>query len=319
MSQKPIVALVISALMVLSTVLVVAIVPGGAGLAAAAATPPATTTAPTVTPSAELSSSPTPATTLSSPSTTPASALPPSVNCSSLESTANDPAYASFVQNVTATGSRALASGLPAADLHLPYAGKYPSQVVNGVMESGNILTAECSASSEPDAPEPTGIQYTGVVNPTGTPHDLTIDSNSIAAILTINSTKSFYLPSGTPTAWGAQENLVLTNVTILGQQCAITPCTTANAYSFWLQNAPTYDTRNDTIYFVDDTWNFTTGAGEKMSSSSLVSWSPNGGNYTGVWIAFSRVLLLPAPVHDDVVRQHLRELRGGPGAVVQL
>jgi thermopsin len=79
--------------------------------------------------------------------------------------------------------------------------------------------------------------------------------------------------------------NAVLSNVTILGHR----------HYFFWVQNTFSYDSFNDTMSFVDDTWNFTTGSSE-MFSSSLASWSPNGGNYSGTWVAYSPYIYCPPP-----------------------
>ncbi|MCI4360395.1 MAG: thermopsin, partial [Thermoplasmata archaeon] len=114
---------------------------------------------------------------------------------------------------------------------------------------------------------------------------NMTIDSNSIAGTLTVNASSNFYPNSATPTLWGAQLNAVLANVTILGS--------TGNF--FWVQNVISYNSANDSLSFVDDTWNFTTFSSE-MLPSSLASWSPTGGDYTGTWVAFSPSFYAPPP-----------------------
>jgi hypothetical protein len=214
----------------------------------------------------------------------------PSV-CSSLVNVNNNPDYAAFVQHVSSIAEGATAAGLPASAVHLPYTGPYADQSVNGVPTGGSQLSAECDQDLQATAQtEPTGVDYAGAIdNATGV-HDITLDSNSVAGILTVNSqTQNFYPGSGTPTQWGGQENVVLPNVTIFGSRCPSATCSASGSgnYAFWVQNVISYDSNNDTISFVDDTWNFTSGAAS-MFSSSLASWSPNGGNYTGVWVAFS-------------------------------
>ncbi len=219
--------------------------------------------------------------------------------CASLESTSNDPDYSAFVQHVGVLAHEATAAGLPAADLHLPYTGPYADQTVDGVAMAGSQLTAACEQGARTTSQtDPTGVAYDGTEDlPTGTQH-VTLDSNSVAGILTVNSqTHNFYPGSGTPTQWGAQENVVLPNVTLFGSKCPKSPCsaTGSGSYAFWVQNVISYDSFNDTISFVDDTWNFTSGSAE-MFSSSLASWSPDGSNYTGVWVAYSPYYYSPPP-----------------------
>lgn len=243
--------------------------------------------------------------------TSPASSVSPSTrptapriepgtsdSCPSLESVSNNPGYGTFVRHVQSIARSAVSSGLPPADLHLPYAGPIADQIVNGVPMAGSLLTDECDLGSPtPSQTAPTGVSYDGQTDVGGL-KNVTLDSNSVAGALTVNSpTQNFYPGSGTPTVWGAQENVVLPNVTLFGRQCPTEPCAqngTGN-YAFWVQNVLSYDSRNDSLYFVDDTWNFTSDYSE-MFNSSLVRWSPNGGNYTGVWVAFSQYYYLRPP-----------------------
>ena len=241
------------------------------------------------------SSAPTSTLSTSAPSTGGAG-IPAS--CATLQSVDNDPGYASFVQHVHSIAKSAVASGLPAADLHLPYAGPIADQVVDGVPTAGSQLSSECDQGSPSTSQTvPMGVSYDGQTDVSGV-QDLTLESNSIAGSLTVNSQpQNFYPGSGTPTVWGAQENVVLPNVTILGHECPTKHCAADGSgnYAFWVQNTFSYDSNNDSLYFVDDTWNFTNYYSE-MFNSSLVDWSPNGGNYTGVWVAFSQYYYVPPP-----------------------
>jgi len=217
--------------------------------------------------------------------------------CSSLESTSTSRGYAEFVHHVRQVATSATGAGLPAADLHLPYAGPVADQTVNGVAMAGSQLSAECGQGAPTTQPADTGVAYDGQTDVRQV-RNLTLDANSVDASLTLNSpTQNFYPGSGTPTVWGAQENVVLPNVTLFGQRCPNEPCAangTGN-YAFWIQNVVSYDSFNDSLYFVDDTWNFTNFT-SYMESSSLVAWSPTGGNYTGTWVAFSPYYHAPPP-----------------------
>jgi thermopsin len=209
-----------------------------------------------------------------------------------LSTAGNDPAWASTIQHVKSIAANAVASGLPATALHLPYLGAIPDQEINGVPETGVQIASECPEDSlAGSTPVPSGIAYDGqserghqLVN------DPTIDSNSLLGILNVKSINNFYPDAEAPTLWGGQLNAVLANVTILGQR----------GYAFWVQNVVAYDSHNDTISLVDDTWNFTSYTSE-MQPSSLVSWSPNGSDYTGVWVAFSPTYYMPPPFTVDV------------------
>jgi hypothetical protein len=280
--------------MVLSAVLTIGIAGGASGGA-----PLTVWTAPVVPPTAAQG---TPAGSAPSTTVAPSSSAAPSGAdtpgyCSSLTTVANDPGYAAFVQHVEAIAHGAVDAGLPASDLHLPYAGATADQAVDGVAMAGSQLGAECAQGASTSQTDPTGVAYDGQTDVSGV-QDVTLDSNSVAGTLTVNSpTENFYPGSGTPTVWGAQENVVLPNVTLLGHECPTKRCAangTGN-YAFWVQNTFSYDSNNDSLYFVDDTWNFTSYTSE-MFDSSLVKWSPNGGNYTGVWVAFSHYYYVAPP-----------------------
>lgn len=256
--------------------------PASAGLPASFVVPPTSVSVPANNPSA---------------SSTVAPAF-----CSQLQTANNDPQYAQFVNHVDEIAHDAAAGGLPDAAEHLPYTGPIPSQSVNGLDMAGSQLSSECAQGLETTSQtDPSGVSYNGQTDnaPAGVV-DQKIDSNSVAGILTVNSqTQNFYPGSGTPTQWGAQENVVLPNVTIFGSNCPTASCRSSpissGNYAFWVQNVISYDSFNDTISFVDDTWNFTSGSAD-MFNSSLAAWSPNGGNYTGVWVAFSPYYYAPPP-----------------------
>ncbi|MFZ0698643.1 MAG: thermopsin family protease [Thermoplasmata archaeon] len=271
-------AILIAALMISGTLLI-ALLPAGF-----------VTPSPNASPLSVGGVATTPSPSGSASSGTSAATVPPtSAECSSLETAANDPAWAATIQSTKTIGAGAVAAGLPASDLHLPYLGAIPDQVVSGVLTPGDLLTAECDQTNS-TTPLPSGVAYDGQSNTTGSIQNATLDSNSLDGILTVNSSSNFYPNSATPTLWGAQLNAVLANVTILGQR----------GYFFWTQNVVSYDTFNDTIQFVDDTWNFT-GPPYDMYSSSLVGWSPDGGNYTGTWVAFSPYIYCPPPFTVNV------------------
>lgn len=227
----------------------------------------------------------------SHPATAASCGLSPNERAHELTSS-NDPAWAAFIAHTRTIAADASSDGLPAGALHLPYAGAVPDQMVNGRLETGVQLTATCPENNATDpAPAPAGIAYDGQsFRGTSLVNDPTIDSNSVLGVLTVQSSDNFYPDSATPTQWGAQLNAVLANVTILGHR----------GYDFWVQNVASYDSHNDTISFVDDTWNFTTATSE-MEPSSLVSWSPNGSDYTGVWVAFSPTFYAPPPFTASV------------------
>jgi hypothetical protein len=244
--------------------------------------------------SVHVGPSPTSLATVATSSDRPGTAQAPNTACglapaqqAHLLTSGNDPSWASAIQHTKAVASGALASGLPSSALHLPYLGAIPDQTVNGLPETGVQIASQCPVNNFTDpAPAPSGIAYDGQSYRGSTlVDDPTLDSNSVLGILNVNSEHNFYPDSATPTLWGGQLNAVLANVTILGQR----------GYAFWVQNVISYDSHNDTLSLVDDTWNFTSYTSE-MQPSSLVSWSPNGSDYTGVWVAFSQTYYVPPP-----------------------
>ncbi|MGD0718674.1 MAG: thermopsin family protease, partial [Thermoplasmata archaeon] len=245
--------------------------------APASVTVAATDSAAAPTPIAAATTAATPAASAPAPAT-PASTCSPSspASGSSLLTAANDPSWAQTIQHTQAIAAGAIAAGYPAADLHLPYLGAIPNQMVNGVLESGAQITAQqCQANNESDpAPAPAGVTYNGQNDTNGVVRSTTIDSNSVEGIMNVNSTSNLYPDALTPNRWGDQLNVILANVTIFGHR----------GYFFWVQSLAEYDTSNNTLSFYDATWNFTTGS-SNMQPSSLASWSPTSSDYTGVWL----------------------------------
>ena len=287
MAQRAVAAILLAALMALSGVVALGLgsqPPGGAPTTLVEEVGPAESS------SAGSSGNPLTSAIPATSSTIPGVVSASPDRCPYLESVQNNPGYAAFVQRVQSFAHRAVSAGLPASDVHVPYSGPIADQTVNGVAMAGSQLSAECDQNLPPTSQtNPTGVAYDGQSDVSGM-KDVTLDSNSVAGILTVRApTLNFYPGSGTPTVWGAQENVVLPNVTLFGQRCPSEPCSSTGSgnYAFWVQNVISYDSHNDSLSFVDDTWNFTSFSSE-MFNSSLVRWSPNGGNYTGVWVAFS-------------------------------
>lgn len=216
MSQRATAALLISVLMLTSVILTIGF--AGAAVPAAPASAPAVAVAAT-----PVTATPAPTVASAATSTVTAPTLQPvsSAACSSLETVNNDPDYATFVNHVHSIASGEAAAGVPSSDINLPYTGPVADQPVNGVPEAGAQLSNECSSGVQATGQtEPTGVAYDGAMNTNTGIHDLTLDSNSVEGILTVNSqSQNLYPGSGTPTQWGGQENVVMPNVTIDGHQ----------------------------------------------------------------------------------------------------
>ena len=101
---------------------------------------------------------------------------------------------------------------------------------------------------SYPQAPEPAGLADYGVINTTGTPQSITINTQSYRANLTLNSLLPYYLATGTAEGFTSQLNVVLENVTLFGN----------SSYEFWAQDVMFYDANSNQISFENNVWNFT-------------------------------------------------------------
>jgi thermopsin len=113
----------------------------------------------------------------------------------------------------------------------------YPPQLRNGVVVHPGYN----------QAPAPMGISDMGVTNTSGTPGAYTIDTTSYTGSLTVMNASPFYLGFGVPESFGAQLNVILRNVTVLG----------ASTYTYWTQDVFAYDAYGHEAYFLDNIWNF--------------------------------------------------------------
>ena len=186
MPRKVLAALLVSALMVLSTVVAVGMVPAGgaAGTSAANASTAATNgaaSAGTSSPSAAVA-----------PPIAPSAVPPPTCSPPSSQSSSGSPL-------LSANGD-----GL-----------------VNGRLEPGGQSSGDaCIGNNTDPAPAPSGVVYDGATYTSGNaPKDQTIDSNSVAGIQTVYKTTSLFPDSTTPARWGDQLNVVLANVTLFNHR----------------------------------------------------------------------------------------------------
>ncbi len=199
-------------------------------------------------------------------------------------------------QQFTAALQRLEADGAPARLVHLPSA--EPTTVADGAVvpgpeEAAELATRNVSGPYESAAPAPAGIAYYGesgnALNPTPT----VVDTTSLAGTLNVSNLTTLYLDSDDPDAWGAQLNAVLTNVTLWGSDGP-----GPDGYAFWAQNVVSYQQFNDTLQFVENTWNFTNlqasipfeGAG------TIVANDTNDSADLGVVLGASPYLYAPAP-----------------------
>ncbi len=146
-------------------------------------------------------------------------------------------------------------------------------------------------------APAPTGVAYYGLNDTNGQVVASTVNTTSLQATFSTSDpigvqTEGFDF--GTQTAYGAQLNAVLTNVTLFGQTSfpanpnAPTGCTigTGNAPNcpneFWLQNVIGYNTATHVLSFENNIWNFSNPSGAWSSGTNAVQGfsTPRGGFY---------------------------------------
>jgi hypothetical protein len=149
-------------------------------------------------------------------------------------------------------------------------------------------------------APAPTGVAYYGLSNTGSGVQATTVNTTSLQATFSTGDnlgveTESFDF--GTQTAYGAQLNAVLTNVTLFGQTAfagggsnlnAPTGCvysSPGNGYcpnQFWLQNVIGYNPSTDALTFENNIWNFSNPSGGWTSGTNAVQGfsTPRGGFY---------------------------------------
>ena len=119
-------------------------------------------------------------------------------------------------------------------------------------------------------APEPAGLASYGVLNATGTPTAITINTTSYKATLGLSSLLPYYLATGAPESFTSQLNVVVTNVTLFGN----------DSYSFWAQNVLHYDAFSGQFQMENNIWNFTNTA-FAMPQQTFYHGAPPGNNYT--------------------------------------
>ncbi len=146
-------------------------------------------------------------------------------------------------------------------------------------------------------APAPMGIAYYGLNDTNGTIGTTTVDTTSLQATFSTQDplgvqTEEFDF--GTQTAYGAQLNAVLTNVTLFGQNSfpanpnAPTGCTVGSSNApncpneFWLQNVINYNPATHSLSFENNIWNFSNPTAAWTSGTNALEGfsTPRGGFY---------------------------------------
>ena len=118
------------------------------------------------------------------------------------------------------------------------------------------------AAPSYPEAPEPAGLADYGVINSSGTPQPITIDTTSYRASLSLNSVLPYYLTTGVPEGFTSQLNVVLQNVTLFGN----------SSYNFWTQNVLFYDAYSQQLFIENNIWNFSAPVAPQPTSTFLTN-----------------------------------------------
>ncbi len=159
-------------------------------------------------------------------------------------STAAVASHTGSTQTVNAPGAAAAASLMSKiTSSHVDLEKIYPPNLRYApTMRNGMIVQP-----SYPQAPEPAGLADYGVVNSSGTPKAITIDTTSYRASLSLNSVLPYYLTTGVPEGFTSQLNVVLQNVTLFGN----------SGYNFWTQNVLFYDAYSHQLFIENNIWNF--------------------------------------------------------------
>jgi Thermopsin len=156
--------------------------------------------------------------------------------------------------------------------------------------QTGGVITPLYSV-----APAPTGVAYYGLSDTGSGVQATTVNTTALQATFSTTDplgveTESFDF--GTQTAYGAQLNAVLTNVTLFGQTSfganpnAPTGCTLPTGPNclneFWLQNVINYNTATHSLSFENNIWNFSNPEGAWSSGTNAVQGfsTPRGGFY---------------------------------------
>lgn len=149
--------------------------------------------------------------------------------------------------------------GIPTKDVYLPNFNAKPD-MSNGVVQP---LYSQ--------SPAPMGIGDIGVMNDNGVLTPYTYNTTGFEGSFTLNNFSPFYLLGDAPYSATFQLNTVLNNVTILGN----------SSYVFWNQNVVFFSARTNQLTFLDNIWNFSSGAFAMPTNSIL---SGNGQVVPGVF-----------------------------------
>jgi thermopsin len=137
----------------------------------------------------------------------------------------------------------ARAAGFPTRFVFVPRPSASPTQ--ERMSQSEGHVTPLYQA-----APAPMGIGDFGLrTAQNGSVQPYTLQTTSLKATMDANGTgiQPLYVLDGSPDAYSAQLNAVLTNVSILGN----------TSYQFWTQNVVVYYAQSHLLYLIVNVWNF--------------------------------------------------------------
>ncbi len=116
------------------------------------------------------------------------------------------------------------------------------------------------------NSPAPMGLGDFGIQNINGTNVGTISYTQSVEAMVKLNSITPIYVTSSAPDIFTMQLNTVLTGTTLFGNA----------SYQFWIQNVPIYTVSDHTLSFEDNIWNFSSPA-TAISANAIYSHGPYG------------------------------------------
>ncbi len=116
------------------------------------------------------------------------------------------------------------------------------------------------------NAPAPMGLGDFGIRDVNGTNVGTISYTQSVKAMVNLNSVTPIYVTSSAPDIFTMQLNTVLTGTTLFGSP----------TYQFWIQNVPIYTVSDHTLSFEDNIWNFSSPA-VAISANAIYSHGPYG------------------------------------------
>lgn len=227
----------------------------------------------------------------------------PSLSLSHESSTAPVASHAASSSQVKAPGAASEASLMSKIKAsHVDLEKIYPPNLLYApTMQHGMIV-----APSYPQAPEPAGLADYGVINSSGTPKSITIDTTSYRASLALNSVLPYYLTTGVPEGFTSQLNVVLQNVTLFGN----------SGYNFWTQNVLFYDAYSHQLFIENNIWNFSaappapqpadtfltniTGYTNGTDDPSIGYYAAGTPTYNGITTPFAVMFYINATTYDS-------------------